>query len=539
MISRLKDKDFRRSLYTVLKFIIAIVFTCLTYSTTKNATYIVVGLIELVLVFLIYNLIIDRHKFLQFCGNMLYFVYLAQMAVLYFGNSFTTLAMIKNIKFLKDLGGQAVTYILGTVLVLFFVFLPGKAVVKTRKVFALVLVVLIVGEIFINMDYKRFSPLQSFGSLFTEELRYQHVKRAAADPQLALNTFHNDGLTDAVAKPSNLSEKPNIIVIFTEGLSYNIIADEEKDIMPNVREFEKSCITFKNYYNHTFPTLRGVQGQLYSGYKFDDDKQGNNLVSVQSVLKVQGYRTAFINTEPFNDEFTKYLNNLGFDEIIDDEDNVSGLADGMTDGEAYRLLMDSAHDLAKDKDQPFMLGIYTFGTHVSFDSREYQYGDGANGFLNKFYNCDQMFKYFLDDFKSSELADNTILIFTTDHSTYADQSYTDVFTDYKRNCTDCDVMPLFIYYDGIEPQEIDADGRNSLCFAPTVLDFLDLDAENYFLGSSLFDPDGSTTFDRMFYDAAFMISTKNNEVRYLDNTEIEDLVSHVLPYFSAVEAERK
>ena len=150
-----------------------------------------------------------------------------------------------------------------------------------------------------------------------------------------------------------------------------------------------------------------------------------------------------------------------------------------------------------------------------------------------------MFKYFLDDFKSSELADNTILIFTTDHSTYADQSYTDVFTDYKRNCTDCDVMPLFIYYDGIEPQEIDADGRNSLCFAPTVLDFLDLDAENYFLGSSLFDPDGSTTFDRMFYDAAFMISTKNNEVRYLDNTEIEDLVSHVLPYFNAVEAERK
>ena len=537
MISRLKDKAFRRGLFTIIKFILATVLTFLTYSTTHIITYCTVGLVELTLIFFIYNLIVDKNKWCRILAGILFFIYIGQMTVLYFGNSYVTLTMLKNVKFLQDLGGRAVAYILGTILALVIIFLPGKSVLKLNKRIVLyVITALLIAEVAVNIEYKRFSPVQSFATIFVDQIRYQHVKRAASDPDVALSTFHRDSLEDAVAKPAELSAQPNIIVIFTEGLSANIISDE-KDIMPNLREFEKSCISFKNYYNHTFPTLRGVQGQLYSGFKLDDDNKSNNLISVQSVLKEQGYRTSFINTEPFNDEFTLYLNNLGFDEIIEDKDNVTGLADGMTDGEAYRLLMSSAHELTKNE-QPFFLGIYTFGTHVSFNSKEYQYGDGANGFMNKFYNCDQMFKYFLDDFMSSELADNTILIFTTDHSTYADQSYTDLFENHKRECTDLDVMPFFIYYKGIEPQEIDANGRNSLCFAPTVLDFLDINTENFFLGTSLFDKNASSKFDNIFYDASYLISTEDGEIRYLEEIEKEEFLSQVLAYFSALEVER-
>lgn len=537
MISRLKDKAFRRGLFTIIKFILAAVLTVMTYSTTRQVTYISVGLVELAFIFVIYNFIIEKNVFCRILACLLFFIYVAQMTVLYFGNSYVTLTMLKNIKFLQDLGGEIVAYSLGTILALVIIFLPGRCIFKAdKRTIVTLLVAFIFIEMAINASYKRFSPVQSFATIFVDQVRYQHVKRAAANPEVALGTFHQDSLEDAVDKPAALPEKPNIIVIFTEGLSSNIIYDE-RDIMPNLREFEKSCISFKNYYNHTFPTLRGVQGQLYSGYKLDDDNKANNLVSLHSILKDQGYKTSFINTEPFNDEFTLYLNNLGFDEIIEDKENVTGLADGMTDGEAYKLLIQSAHEKAKD-DQPFLLGIYTFGTHVSFNSKEYQYGDGANGFLNKFYNCDQMFKYFLDDFQKSDLADNTIIIFTTDHSTYADQSYTDLFTDHKRECTDLDVMPLFIYYKGIEPQEIDVKGRNSLCFAPTVLDFLDIDSENYFLGTSLFDADAGSQFDRMFYDASYLISTEGGEIRYLEELEKEEFLSQVLTYFSALEAER-
>lgn len=537
MISRLKDKSFRRGLFTIIKFILAAVLTVMTYFTTRHLAYVTVGLAELTLIFTIYNLLVDKNRVCRVIDGILFFIYVAQMTVLYFGNSYTTLTMLKNIKFLQDLGGEIVAYSIGTLLALTIIFIPGRAVFKPNKRISLYLIfALLIVEVAVNIEYKRFSPVQSFATIFVDQIRYQHVKRAASDPNVALNTFHKESTQDAIDKPTALPEKPNIIVIFTEGLSSNIIYDE-RDIMPNLKEFEKSCISFKNYYNHTFPTLRGVQGQLYSGYKLDDDNKANNLVSLQSILKDEGYKTSFINTEPFNEEFTLYLNNLGFDEIIEDKDNVSGLADGMTDGEAYKLLTQTTHELEKS-DEPFLLGIYTFGTHVSFDSREYQYGDGANGFLNKFYNCDQMFQYFLDDFQSSDLADNTIIIFTTDHSTYADQSYTDLFADHKRDCTDLDVMPLFIYYKGMQPQEIDVNGRNSLCFTPTILDFLDIDKENYFLGTSLFDKNASSDFDTMFYDASYLISTKDNKIRYLEELEKEEFLSQVLAYFSALEADR-
>ena len=523
---------------TIIKFLLSVVLACMTYSTTNNPTYVIVGLVELAFIFIIYNLLIEKNKWLRIIAEPLLFVFNAQMLVLYFGNSFTTLTMLKNVKFLQDLGGKLVVYLVGSLAVLAVFLLPVSPVIKNlkKKILIPALALLLLGEVFIHVEYKRFSPVQSFCSLFVDEIRYQHVKRAAADPQVALDTFHKDSIGDAIAKPSDLSEHPNIIVIFTEGLSYNIISDD-RDVMPNLKEFEKSCITFKNYFNHTFPTLRGVQGQLYSGYKLNDDNQGNNLISLHSVLKDQGYSTTFINTEPFNEEFTLYLNNLGFDSIVDDPEHVSGYAEGMTDGEAYDLLTSTAHSL-NESDQPFFLGIYTFGTHVSFDSQENVFGDGKDAELNKFHNCDSQFGEFLEDFKSSDLAKNTILIFTTDHSTYADQSFTDAFPNHKRDCTDVDVMPLFIYYDGIAPSEIDVDGRNSLCFAPTILDYLDIDTENYFLGTSLFDPKAGTRFDRMFYDASYLISTEDGEIRYLEDIEVDEFLSKVLAYYSALEAQR-
>ncbi len=538
MSSKIKDKSFRYTIYTIIKFVLAAVITVLTYSTTKNVTYITVGLIELLSVFLIYNFLVDKNKPLGIVSNILYFIYTGQMTVLYFGNSFTTLTMLKNVKFLADLGGKAITYALGSFIVLAVVFLPGCNMIKkvNKKYLFAVLALLFISEIFIYRDYKRFSPVQSFATIFADEIRYQQVKRAADNPEVALSTFYHDELSDGFSKAEALPENPNIILIFTEGLSYNIISDERK-VMSNLQEFEKECISFDNYYNHTFPTLRGVQGQLFSGFKLNDDAQGNNLVSLHGTLKEHGYSTNFINVEPFNDDFVAYCDNLGFDQVIMDKDHVSGFAEGMTDVEAYDLLMDSANDL-HEQESPFLLSIYTFGTHVSFDSTDDVFGDGSDQELNKFYNLDRQFGEFLKEFKASPMAEDTILIFTTDHATYADQDFTDAFPNHKRECTDLDAIPLFIYYDGIEAEKIDANGRNSLCMTPTLLDFLDINTENYFLGSSLFDKDASTEYDNIFYDASYLISTEDGEIRYLEDLEIDSFLSSVLSYFSALEAQR-
>ncbi len=536
MLDRLKDKSVRNGVITVFKFVFAAVLVLLAYSTTKDVTYVLVSLIELALIFVVYNLLVDKNIFTWLFGNLFFFVFIAQVLVLYFGNSYVTLTMLKNVQFLKDLGGRIVAYAIGVVLVLAIVFLRGRSVLKKINLrFVLIaLAVLAVLEIGIYANYKRFSPVQSFATVFVDEIRYQHVKKAQADPQLALETYYRSQLEDAIAKPSDLPENPNIILIFTEGMSYNIISDE-RDITPNISEFESQALTFKNYYNHTFPTLRGVQGQLYSGYKLDDNALGNNLISFHGILKSKGYSTSFINVEPFNEEFNNYCANLGFDQVITDVDHVSGYADGMTDAESYQLLLESATDL-ESKDEPFLLSIYTFGTHVSFDSDVNQFGDGSSAELNKFHNLDVEFGNFLEAFKASDLAKDTIIVFTTDHCTYADQDYTSAFPDYKRDCTDVDSIPLFIYYEGIEHQEINVNGRNSLCLTPSLLDYLDINSENYFLGTSLFDENAGTDFDSMFYDASYLISTSDSQIRYLDDIEIEEFLSQVLTYYSAIEA---
>lgn len=540
MLKFIKEKDSRRTLLTIIKFVFATILTLLSYTTTKDSTYLIVGLPELLLIFVIYNLLVDTKVIFRLIADFLFFIYVAQMLVLYFGNSYVTLTMLKNVQFLKDLGGRAVAYILGTVLVLAIVFMPGKKVLRkiNNKILIIVIAILLIAEIGIHGTYKRYSPVQSFGTIFASEIRYQQVKRAQVNPELALETYYKASLDNAIAKPDDLPENPNIIMIFTEGLSYNIIEDE-RSIMPNLAAFEEESLTFKNYYNHTFPTLRGVQGQLYSGYKLDDNEVGNNLISIQSILANEGYNTSFINVEPFNDIFNEYCNNLGFENIITDPENVHGEADGMTDSEAYRLLMDSATELSQS-DEPFFLSIYTFGTHVSFDTPDSNcvFENGSNEVLNRFYYLDAYLGQFLEEFKASELADNTIIVFTTDHATYADQKYSNAFPDYRRDCTDVDTIPLFIYYKGIDHQEIDVNGKNSLCLAPTILDYLDIDSENYFLGTSLFNAKASTDFDSTFYDASYLVSTKDCSIRYLEDLEVDDFLSQVLSYYTALEADR-
>ena len=59
--------------------------------------------------------------------------------------------------------------------------------------------------------------------------------------------------------PSPLStQRPNVILIFTEGLSKNIIEDE-RNIMPNVKALQEESISFENYFNQLQKQLNYVK----------------------------------------------------------------------------------------------------------------------------------------------------------------------------------------------------------------------------------------------------------------------------------------
>lgn len=331
------------------------------------------------------------------------------------------------------------------------------------------------------------------------------------------------------AIPHNtLPADTNVIVVFVEGLSYNVINDP-RDIMPNLKSFKNECITFNNYYNHTFATYRGIQGQLYSGYSLDD-YETNHLPSLMSVLKGHGYNTMFINVEPSNKQFTNYLNNMAFDKVYSGTD-AEGAAGSLSDRQAYNILFNQAKEYSK-KGKPFFIGLYSFGTHVSFDTDENIYEDGSNNFLNRYHNCDYQIGEFVENFKKSDLAKNTLLVITADHSAYADEDFVKTFPDYNRLQPACDKIPLFIYYKGISTT-INAEGRNTLDLAPTILDLLGYERPQTFIGYSLYGAKNENTIldsfywnpDGLCYTGDYSFSYPKKDIKEYVNNQVIQYIS--------------
>jgi phosphoglycerol transferase MdoB-like AlkP superfamily enzyme len=307
-------------------------------------------------------------------------------------------------------------------------------------------------------------------------------------------------------------------------------AGRESSLTPNLNAFFDASLVFENYYSHTAATYKGLRGQLYSSYQYLDgyyaegtgldqisraqirSKTSTDLVSVIDILNENGYETSFVNAEPDNKQFTVYLESFRCDYVTSGH-----VADRtLTDKEVFKLLTKAA----EQNEEPFFIGCYNIGTHHGYDSSDIKYGKGYNAVLNRFHNYDAQFGAFWDAFQSSAYADNTILILTADHATFNAPEYLDAFDSDQQYFVN--TIPLIIYYKGVTHRIVDAEGRNSLGLAPTVLDLLDVENhDNYFLGSSLFVGEG-TAYER--------ITDTDNEYYYTG-----DGVELILDYDETIE----
>lgn len=129
--------------------------------------------------------------------------------------------------------------------------------------------------------------------------------------------------------------------------------------------------------------------------------------------------------------------------------------------------------------------MYTVGTHAGFDtpSNGMKYGAGDNSTLNTLHNVDHAFGEFWKQFQNSPYRDNTIIIFTADHTHAYEKPYVELMKNdptYKPVFTD--TIPLIIY-DPIHelPSRYDANDDTSLALAPTILHLLNYNnAKNAF-----------------------------------------------------------
>ncbi|MCL5634747.1 sulfatase-like hydrolase/transferase [Enterobacter vonholyi] len=262
-------------------------------------------------------------------------------------------------------------------------------------------------------------------------------------------------------------------------------------------------MSYSNYYNHTAATFRGLRGQLTSAYQYKDGWNSNNyglaqlapevitstyssrLVSLPEILNNHGYETIFLSSTERNSTLNAMLKGMSFKKIYGMGDFQFYQEDRMTDKQTFSALKQIL-EKRKNNDEPFFIGVYPSGTHHGRESPDLKYKDGSNVYYNKFHNYDAQLGEFIRYFDMSSFSKNTTLIITADHSTLPTPEFKKSFginADYF-----VDQIPLIIYNSGNTAIEKDAQGKNSLSLAPTILQMLLINNEpNYFLGCSLLD----------------------------------------------------
>lgn len=358
---------------------------------------------------------------------------------------------------------------------------------------------------YLALIYLNLTPVSSLTMNLNAAYReYSFLPKRNLDPRAAQymkDTYWTDGDTMGISLKGK-----NIIVIFTEGLSSQIIDSNNKlglNLTENIDELARESVVIENYFNHTAATYRGLRGQMTSFYQYRDaalpdpnfglqqnmtlsdvDKEFNGrLVSLPLALRRGGYNSYFLSSTSTDSKLNRMLANMAFNKVY-------GMGDfyendkRMSDSQTFGALRELTKTLSS-KNEAFFLGVYPSGTHLGMESYDLTYGDGSNQILNQFYNFDQQLGSFIKWFDGSPFAKNTVLILTADHATFPGPQYKDSFESNAN--TFVDRIPFMIYGDGIRQQVIDANNFNSLSFAPTILHLLEIkNGFNFFIGCSIF-----------------------------------------------------
>ena len=461
---------------------------------------------------------------------------------------------LANVTELSSVGDMVIYSSLGILIGLLIapVFIGGKKKVFISKFIYLLVIPL--GTFYFLYDNVR--PFTSFAVTFT-----QYIKQIGFRPEQKIaeeqkNLYGKDWVyrNQTVADIPNLRGK-NIVALFTEGLSLNMIDkfNSYSDLTPHMTHFVDNGLWFDNYYGHTAATYRGIRGQLSSSYQYaaGRGKEWNvefgvnsvelanlsysSIVFVPQILRQYGYHSYFICAHKAGDNMIKYLETFGFDKVYSGGDFKPENTD-LTDGEIFyylRKLINSG-----ELQEPYFIGFYNLGTHMGFSTKYTVYSNpnGKNSMeLNNLHEYDKRFGYFMKKIQDDPvLKKNMAVILTADHAFPPTSDKLDIFHQFRTHFMD--TIPLVLWYDGITPRRIDADGKNSLDFAPTLLHWLRINrAHNYFLGCSVYDEDCALPFQYIHNEGNSFYSSKTFKKLHADNGEDAEIIKKIRDFYNLSE----
>ena len=145
---------------------------------------------------------------------------------------------------------------------------------------------------------------------------YQHINKESIITNSKIANAH-----ELFGINLDKNKKYNIIVLFIEGTSYQIL---HNDLTPNLCKIQNESINIINYYNHTLPTFRGIRGQLTSTYQLAvgaDDKlpKANSLAYIMNTL---GYNNVFVSPHTQQSKFNTWIKSIEFNKIYSLKKNI-------------------------------------------------------------------------------------------------------------------------------------------------------------------------------------------------------------------------
>ncbi len=337
-------------------------------------------------------------------------------------------------------------------------------------------------------------------------------------------------------------QRPNIIIFFVESLSagmVNLYNPTYKNLTPNINDFANQSMIVTDYYNHTYPTIPGLQGQMasfyppFNWYDWDltsDEIKLNKLLSIVNVLDNKGYRTVYLTHSTEFDTFLKpHILALGFDKTYFEEDSIydryrpkKGFPEycGADDQTVFKVTKDLIEQLSTK--QPFFLAVSTIETHSGYkpkkNAKKYELNP-KNSILTQIHNLDYSFGIFWKWFQKSRLKNNTIVVLTADHAHNPTIPYNETFGDYVSHTT-FDRICLIIYDPFHKlPNKFKAK-TTSIDLVPSLIHLMGFENfPNPWLGLSFFG-------DRQVFDKSLglhntftLMKLENGEMTVFDETE--------------------
>lgn len=306
-------------------------------------------------------------------------------------------------------------------------------------------------------------------------------------------------------------QKKNVIVFFVEGMSSRIIqpyTNHFPDISPNFQKFSEQALVVDDYYNHSYATYRGLSGQFCSIFANGRLLADTDYYCLPHVLADNGYTSHFFVSQSLAktdlDEVAMragFTNVHGSSELAkfipDDTEMDFSLEDYILYDtsfiESFKRWMQQHEAQTSDSKAPFFAALYNFQTHTGIHlNSDVKYNDPsgkANSYvLDTFHNFDIAFGNFWQYFVESPYYDNTIVVVTSDHSTFGSNDYAKLVRDTPGYVQlFADQIPLMIYHPDGKPGRFDARKANSVHFAPSLLHTLNIDVDSVpFYGNSIF-----------------------------------------------------